>query len=202
MNLFDKIAAAIRPEETAEDRIRARNNALALAQDGDWLALAIQHHREIEALFAEALGAVSPDARIAAMRQLGHMLSAHSMAEEVVLYPALALGGEKTDAAMAYEEQAMTKVEMAALEKLDPHSDAWREKLESIRAAVSHHVFQEEGEWFPRLQATAAGDDAHRLTRRFEEEFARHSDVAQGGILAAHHGADGILQAAGGLTGG
>lgn len=185
MNFFDRLTAAIMPRETDDDRLRARNNALAMAQDEDWLARAIQHHREIEGLFGQALAAQGAEARRAAAKRLGQLLSAYSMAEEGVLYPAMARTGERADTAMAYEEQAMTKVELAALEEIDPEADEWREKLEAIRDAVAHHVYEEESEWFPRLRNSLSAPDAARITARFDEEFDRHGDMADGHIRAS-----------------
>lgn len=178
MNFFDRLANAITPEATAEDRTRARSEALAMVNDDDWLARVIDQHEQIEALFAEALVAEPGSDRLMAMKQLAQLLNAHSMAEEVVLYPALARSGEKADATMAYEEQSMAKVEMAALEQLDPESDEWTQKLEAIRKAVAHHVYEEESEWYPQLYRTVSETEADMLSMRFDEEFDRHGDVA------------------------
>lgn len=44
---------------------------------------------------------------------------------------------------MGYNEQVMVKTQMAILEKLDPMSQDFDDKLEHIRDAVTH--YQEEG---------------------------------------------------------
>jgi len=175
MSLFDRIAARIMPPESAEDRANARQVARSLAGDGDWLAIVLQHHEQIESRFNRALTAGDAQARLAALRQLAVLLTGHANAEESVLYPALADAGEKADATMAYEEQAMTKVEMALLEKLDPMGEEWREKLEHIMGAVQHHVYEEEGTWFAKLQQNLPPAERPRLTRRFVEEFERYT---------------------------
>ena len=180
MNFFDRLAAAITPDASEEDRVRARSEALAMTSDDDWLAQVLDQHQQIETLFVEAKLAEPGDDRLMAMKTLAQMLSAHSMAEEVVLYPALARIGEKGDATMAYEEQSMAKVEMAPLEQLDPESDDRVEKLETIRKAVAHHVYEEESEWFPKLHRTTSETEAEMLSMRFEEEFDRHGDLAMG----------------------
>lgn len=177
MNFFDRLAAAITPEASEEDRLRARSEAQALAMEDDWLARVLDQHQEIETLFAEALTAEPGEERLTAMKNLGQLLTAHSMAEEVVLYPAIARSGEKGDATMAYEEQSMAKVEMAALEQLDPESDEWAQKLETIRQAVAHHVYEEESEWFPQLHRSVSEAEADMLSMRFDEEFDRHGNV-------------------------
>lgn len=174
MSIIDKIAAKVMSPESEEDRQNARTVAMALTNEGDWLGLIVAHHRQIEAAFAAALAAAGRDNRQAALKELGILLTGHANAEESVIYPAVADGGEQGHAAEAYEEQAMTKIEMAKLEKLDPDSEAWGEKLRDIRGAVLHHVYEEEGTWFPRLQQTVPPSDREQLTQRYIEEFERY----------------------------
>lgn len=175
MSFLDKLAAAIMPPESSEDRATARQLARSLAGEGDWLAIVLEHHQQIESRFDRALTAPDGQARLAALKQLQVLLTGHTNAEESVLYPALADAGEKADAGMAFEEQAMTKIEMALLEKLDPMSQEWREKLEHIQGAVLHHVYEEEGTWFAKLQQRLPPGERPRLTRRFVEEFERYT---------------------------
>lgn len=180
MSFFDRLAHALTPEPSDEDRVRARTEAQALATDDDWLTRVLDHHQQIETLFIEARMAEPGEDRLMAMKNLAQLLSAHSMAEETVLYPAIARSGEKGDATMAYEEQSMAKVEMAALEQLDPESDEWVEKLETIRRAVAHHVYEEESDWFPKLHRSISESEADMLSMRFDEEFDRHGDLGMG----------------------
>lgn len=175
MSFIDRIASKIMPPESDEDRANARQLARSLAGEGDWLAIVLEQHQQIEDRFRRALTAGDAQARLAALRQLGVLLTGHANAEESVLYPALADAGEKADATMAYEEQAMTKIEMALLEKLDPMGPEWREKLEHIQGAVQHHVYEEEGTWFAKLQQHLPPAERPRLTRRFVEEFERYT---------------------------
>lgn len=174
MSIIDKIAEKVMPPENEEDRRNARTVALALTSEGDWLALVVDHHRRIEAAFAAALASSGGPARKAACKDLAVLLTGHSNAEEAVIYPAIAGAGEQAHATAAYEEQAMAKVEMAKLEQLDPESEEWVEKLRHIRGAVLHHVYEEEGTWFPRLQQTILPADRDLLIRRYAEEFERY----------------------------
>lgn len=174
MSFFDKVMSALTPPESAEDRRQTRERAQALAKPGDWLSQALEHHRRIEACFELALNAASVAERRAALRDLAMMLTAHANAEEAVLYPAMANEDSRTSAGMSYEEHAMTRIEMGALETLDPMGQEWRDKLGHIRGAVLHHVYAEEGERFPELRKAISPQDDQRLTRRFVEEFDRY----------------------------
>lgn len=175
MSFLDRIVAAITPLESDEERARARSEAEALAGGTGWLALALEHHRRIEGCFELARNAATAAERQAACRDLAHVLVGHASAEELVLYPAMTEHGEKGHATLAYEEQAMTKVQMAALEKLDPMGDEWREKLEHIRGAVLHHIYTEEHTWFPQLRAAVDPSEDAMLTARFTEEFEKYT---------------------------
>ena len=175
MSILDKLVATIAPPESDEDRATARAEAERVAQRHAWLREALQHHRQIEAAFEEARQ--SPDAamRTRAAKQLAIVLNGHAQAEETVLYPALAEHSEKAHAGMAYEEQQMTKVQMAMLEKLDPMSREWLDKLDHIRGAVLHHVYQEESNWFLDLADKCKPEESLMLAQRFQEEYHRYA---------------------------
>ncbi|KKC24640.1 hemerythrin domain-containing protein [Sphingomonas sp. SRS2] len=174
MSFLDRIVAAVTPLESAEDRAAARHNARQAAEPGDWLSLVLDHHEQIEAAFEKARSTDDPAGRLAAQKELMIILTGHSNAEESVLYPAMADSGEKGSAGLAFEEQAMAKVQMALLEKLDPASQEWLDKLEHIRGAVTHHIYQEESHWLLELKRDAPAADQARLTARYAEEIARY----------------------------
>jgi hypothetical protein len=53
-------------------------------------------------------------------------------------------------------------------------SQAYREKLEHIRDAVTHHMYEEEATWFVQLKKELPEFDQLRLTQRYREEFDRY----------------------------
>lgn len=174
MSVVDKVLGAITPPESDKARVEATAKARALSDGGDWLADALDHHDLIRQRFEACRAAEDPAARVAALRDLAVVLNGHSLAEELVLYPALAKAGEKGHAGLAYGEQTTAKMQMAELERIDPSKEAWRDKLEHIRGAVLHHIFEEEAKWFPDLKSKY--DDQAFLTLRFREEYARYVD--------------------------
>ena len=108
-----------------------------------------------------------------AFKRLATLLTGHSLAEEVVLYPALAQAGEKGHATMAYTEQTAAKMQAAALEEMDPLSEDFLDKLGHLQGAVEHHMYEEENGWFTDL-AESSDVDQSKLTARFSEEFNRY----------------------------
>jgi hypothetical protein len=174
MSIIDKVVAAVTPPESDEARREARAKARAAATPGDWLSMALEHHVKIEAAFAAVKSASTPATRLAAQKKLALILTGHSIAEEAVLYPALAGADEKGHSTTAYAEQAAAKTQMALLEKLPPMSQDYVDKLEHIRGAVAHHVYEEEGTWFLELKEKVATGDQVKLSQRFQEEFSRY----------------------------
>jgi hypothetical protein len=174
MSIVDKVIAAVIPPESEEERMSARAKARAMAEAGNWLAMALDHHLQIEAAFAETKAATSAGSRMAAQKKLALVLTGHSLAEEAVIYPAMALDDQKAHAEKAYFEQSNAKIQLAALDHLDPMSQDYLDKLEHLRGAVAHHVYEEEGTWFPKLQEEAQPGAMAQLNAKYAEEFARY----------------------------
>ena len=173
MSIIDKALGAITPQENEEKRAEATRKAREAAGEGGWLALALEHHDLIREAFEVCCQAGGADDRMAALKRLALVLNGHSQAEEVVLYPAMAKAGEKGSAAHAYSEQVTAKMQMAELERISPAMPDWQEKLQHIRGAVLHHMYEEEDHWFIRLKQDY--EDQAFLTRRYAEEFKRYT---------------------------
>ncbi|OYY91311.1 MAG: hypothetical protein B7Y45_03270 [Sphingomonas sp. 28-66-16] len=175
MSILDKAIAAITPPESDEDRAEARAKAERAATPGDWLSRIIDDHRGIEAQFAAVKAATTPDARKSAQDKLGMLLTAHAIAEEAALYPAMAAHHQVGHAELAHQEQAAAKMEMGLLERLDPLSEDYRDKLEHIEGAVAHHVYSEEGTWFLDLIESVPPAEQAMIQTRYQQEYARYA---------------------------
>jgi hypothetical protein len=192
MSLIDRVVAAVTPPESEEKRAAARAKARASAGENDWLAMILQHHVRIEAAFEAVRGAQDANGRLAAQRELALILTGHSNAEEVVIYPALVRFGHKSHGMTGYTEQAGAKANMGELEYLDPMSREFLDKLEHVRGAVAHHMYEEESDRFLDLTRLSPADQA-RLTERYAEEFDRY----MGGALNATDPPSGSARSAG-----
>ena len=173
MSFIDKVVAAVTPSVSEEARRKARAKARAAAGENDWLALILQHHMQIEGAFEAVRAAQDSSARNTAHSELAVLLSAHANAEEAVIYPALIHFGHKGHGTAGYTEQAGAKANLGEMEYLDPMSPEYAEKLEHIRGAVAHHVYEEENGRFLDLKQLAPAAQA-RLTQRYQEEFDRY----------------------------
>lgn len=173
MSVVDKVLSKLTPPESEDARLEATRKARAAAAPGDWLSMALDHHEEIRAAFRTAKAAGTAAERTPALKALALVLNGHALAEEVVLYPALAQAGGKAHAGLAYTEQTTTKMQMAELENIAPSSDAWLDKLGHIEGAVLHHMYEEENSWF--LDLKSRGEHQDRLTTRYREEYERYA---------------------------
>ena len=195
MSILDKVVAAVTPPESDEARAKAREKARNAAQNCRWLSTVLQHHQQIEDAFAALKGAADAGSRRQAQKRLALVLTGHAVAEESVLYPALALHGEKAHATKGYTEQSAVKIQMAALDDLEPMSKDYDDKFEHIRGAVLHHMYEEEDNWFPDLvEKTGSGD---QLAARFQEEFDRYTG---GGSASSAQSLGGMTSMGGAAT--
>src|ERR1700744_2804916 len=176
MSIIDKAIAAVTPPVSDEKRQEAHKKARAAADPGDWLSQILDHHEGIDQAFAAVKSATSADSRRTALKRLGVLLNGHAMAEEAVIYPALAQAGKQGHANTAYTEQAAAKMQIAALETMDPMSDDYLDKLGHLQGAVQTHVYQEEGDWFLDMKQNAPSEAQAHATSRYEEEYGRYID--------------------------
>jgi hypothetical protein len=174
MSVIDKAIAAITPPESQEARAEARAMAEKTATPGDWLSQILAHHRGIEAQFAALKAATTSEARHAARQKLGLLLTSHSIAEEVAVYPAMAAHDQTGHAELAYQEQSAAKMELGLLERLDPQSEDYHDKLGHIEGAVAHHIYSEEGTWFIELAQTVPAAEQIMMEQRYAEEYGRY----------------------------
>lgn len=140
---------------------------------GTWLDMVKRHHALIGATFDRILatnnGEVAERAELE--RRLSYLLTAHSTAEENVLYPALARLGMSQGSDQLYMEQAHAKVANADLELSPKGTSAWLAKVSDLKTGVVHHAkVEEEGDLFPKLMS-AAGSMNARLTSDYAHEF-------------------------------
>ena len=167
-----------RPPRAKKPDVRRTKPPGAPPSPGDWLALVLDHHESIDAAFLLVKEATTAAEQVAAQKKLGILLTGHSVAEEAALYPALSSAGENSHAVKAYTEQSAAKLQLGLLEKLTPLTQEYLDKLEHIRGAVAHHVYEEESDWFLDIKRNLPGAEQDRLTARYREEFSRYLGAA------------------------
>ena len=142
--------------------------------------MVLDYHQQIEAAFAAVKAATTSATRVSAQEELAVVLTGHSIAEEAVLYPALVAADEKAHATKAYTKQSAAKTQMCLLETIPPMSQDYGDKLEHIRGAVAHPVYEEEETWFLVLKEKLPSAEQARLSERYEKEFSRYVGDSKG----------------------
>jgi hemerythrin-like domain-containing protein len=113
-----------------------------------------EEHRKVEALLASLKETEDPDERAAGLEELTQALRTHMAVEETFIYPLLAEVKDAETAADATDEHTLARQGLtAARERIA--DGAFGAAVETLEAAIAHHVEEEEQELFPALREHA-----------------------------------------------
>ena len=114
-------------------------------------------HRKVRALFKQLEQASEHEPKVALAQQICRELTFHAECEEAIFYPAArkALGEESGDLLdEAAVEHRTLKTLMAEIDGSSPEDPLFDANLTVLKEYVEHHVKEEEGEMFPKLQGS------------------------------------------------
>lgn len=133
----------------------------------DIRALIRMDHTKVNTLFMEVQGTNDPQKLQEYFGQIYKDLSAHSAAEEQVVYPAIRSYYQDTQE--LYSEQAEMKQMLEHIKSLDPSSiDNFKANIEQLMRAVQSHVQQEENEMFPKLRDNFSHEQQKQMATEFK----------------------------------
>ena len=116
-----------------------------------------EDHRKVKDLFDHFEARESGDKKQIVDTTL-HELAVHTAIEEEIFYPAARralenIDGDQSDAiAEAWEEHHVIKLVAAELKKMRASDDRYDAKFTVLAEAVKHHIEEEEGELFLKLE--------------------------------------------------
>jgi hemerythrin superfamily protein len=138
----------------------------------DAIVLLKADHQQVRRLFREfeASGKTAVKKKAKIVGQIIEMLTVHTYIENEVMYPeVLALLPElKDDVLESYEEHHVADVlclELSAMAADDERFDA---KTAVLIENVTHHIEEEEGDWFPKVRAGLGRKQLQELGARLE----------------------------------
>lgn len=99
--------------------------------------------------------------------QLVAQLSLHAVAEEIVVYPAMADSGDEGLAVEARDEHHAIKEALATLQREKPGEGDFDQALSALIGEVREHVAEEEGVWLGRLRSAVGDDGMARMGEQF-----------------------------------
>jgi hemerythrin-like domain-containing protein len=139
----------------------------------DAIVLLKADHKAIRRVFREFQAAGDKAARKKARlaERMIELLTVHTYIENEVMYPEVRrlLPGLDDDVLESYEEHHVADVlsmELAAMNADDEHFDA---KATVLIENVTHHIEEEEQDWFPKVRAGLGRKQLQEIGARLEE---------------------------------
>lgn len=132
----------------------------------DMVTELVKDHREVEEMFTKLEQPNLPaDERDNTLQQVITELVRHSVAEEQYLYPTAreALDDGDSIADHEIEEHKTAEQLMKDLERMEPGDTQFQPTLQEFINDVRHHIQEEEGDLFPRLQTTCTPEQLREL---------------------------------------
>ena len=128
-----------------------------------------QDHRKVKGLFQEIRKDSDRGKQKELFDKIDTELEIHTHIEETVFYPAIDEHEEFKDmVAEALEEHQEAKTLLEELEELGADDHDFGSKLQQLMEAVEHHVEEEEGEMFPKIQEVFDEDELEQLGQELE----------------------------------
>ena len=119
----------------------------------------------------EGLAPRASASKMKLFQEMKAALTAHSRAEEKVLYDSLKREkGAHVSALEGYEEHHVADLLMREISRLSPSNEKWAAKFTVLKENVEHHVQEEEGEIWAKARAIFDEATAQELGRAFLAE--------------------------------
>jgi hemerythrin superfamily protein len=128
-----------------------------------------QDHKKVKGFFQEVKQATDQTKRKDLFDEIDTELEIHAHIEETIFYPAIEEHQEFKDmVAEALEEHEEAKTLLEELEEIGAESHDFGSKLQELIEAVEHHVEEEEGKMFPKIQEVFDEDELEQLGQDLE----------------------------------
>lgn len=140
-------------------------------------------HRKVQGLLDQlvALKEGQEDQRASLIEEIRDDLIPHARAEEAVFYNSIrAVNTENGEVWHGYEEHMMAETILRTLQVASKIDVEWTKGAQKLRAAINHHIEEEEGKIFPIAQALFTQDEAVVMAEAFEE---MKPEVKEGGFM-------------------
>ncbi|MGH7391292.1 MAG: hemerythrin domain-containing protein [Candidatus Rokuibacteriota bacterium] len=114
-------------------------------------------HEKAKGAFGQ-IQAASPDQRAQLWAKLEPELKVHEQIEEAALYGPVAQEVGTKDQTLKewqahhHEEVMEAEALIQEIGGLDPTADEWMERVEELQETLEHHIQEEEGDIWPRIQ--------------------------------------------------
>jgi len=128
-----------------------------------------QQHRQVEKLFKQFSAAKSAGPRGKAFNEIADALAVHATIEERHFYPAVKKQQTEDLLLESVEEHLEIKRVIADLLQMDPGDEVFEAKVTVLQEDVEHHVEEEEGELFPKVERLIDEEELETIGAAMEE---------------------------------
>ena len=127
-------------------------------------------HDKVDWLF-QKVKATEEDEHKELFEKIKMELDAHTHIEEKIFYPRLKEEDELEDITLeGIEEHHQAKMFLRELASLSDDSEKFEPKLKVLMEDITHHVQEEEGEMFPKVEKIIGKAELEKLGKQMEEE--------------------------------
>jgi hemerythrin superfamily protein len=129
-----------------------------------------EDHKKVNHLFGK-VKATEESEHKALFEQIKEELEVHTHIEETIFYPKLKEEKELEDITLeGIEEHHQAKMFLRELSNLVDDSEKFEPKLKVLMEDITHHVQEEEGEMFPKVEELFDEATLQELGKQMEEE--------------------------------
>jgi hemerythrin superfamily protein len=139
----------------------------------DAIVLLKDDHKEIRRLFRKFQSAgdkaIKTKARL--VEQIISLLTVHTYIENEVMYPEVRalLPDLEDDVLESYEEHHVADVLCMELSAMDADSERFDAKTTVLIESVTHHIEEEEQDWFPKVRAGLSRNQLRDIGAKLEQ---------------------------------
>lgn len=130
-----------------------------------------EDHKKVNALFGKVKATDDMSEKRELFGQIKAELEVHTHIEETIFYPAIKEESELEDIVLeGIEEHHQAKIFLRELSNLSEDSEKFEPKLKVLMEDIIHHVQEEEGEMFPKVEEFFDKETLMELGAEMEEE--------------------------------
>lgn len=128
-------------------------------------------HDKVDRLFQKVKATEEGEEHKELFKKIKAELDAHTHIEEKIFYPRLKQEEELEDITLeGIEEHHQAKMFLRELAGLSEDSEKFEPKLKVLMEDITHHVQEEEGEMFPKVEKILGADELNELGNLMTEE--------------------------------
>ena len=163
-----------------QDAIAAVSGAVgsAVTQTSDKKDMNIQDvirmdHNKVNILFTELLQSNNPQKIQEYFGQIYKDLTAHSEAEEEVVYPRVRSFYGESETQELYDEQAQMKQWLEEIRAINPSAPEFKDRIRNLMDLVGDHIRQEESTMFAAIRNNCSSEQTEQMATQFKAAKSR-----------------------------